>query len=147
MPHAFTNNHVHLVFSTKERRKLIPAELQPETWSYMAGICKKTGLIPVAINGMADHAHLLFHLPPAISLAKAVSSFKANSSRWLNEQKIKFAWQEGYGAFSVSASNVAVVARYIRNQQEHHKKISYAEEFLALLRKHAIEFDIKYVFG
>jgi REP element-mobilizing transposase RayT len=148
MPHAFTNNHIHLVFSTKERRKLISSEFQPETWSYMAGICKKTGLIPVAINGMADHVHLLFHLPPALSLAKAVSSLKANSSRWLNEQKkIKFAWQEGYGAFSVSASNVAVVARYIRNQQQHHKNMSYADEFLALLRKHNIEFDRKYALG
>jgi putative transposase len=146
MPHAFTKNHIHLIFSTKERRKLISNELQPETWSYMAGICKKTGLIPVAINGMADHAHLLFHLPPAISLAKAVSSLKANSSRWLNKQKIKFAWQEGYGAFSVSASNVAVVARYIRDQQQHHKRMSFEDEFLALLRKHAIEFDMKYVF-
>ncbi len=147
MPHAFTKNHIHVVFSTKERLKRIPSELQAETWSYMTGICKKTGLIPVAINGMADHAHLLFHLPPAISLAKAGSSLKANSSRWLNEKKIKFAWQEGYGAFSVSASNVAVVARYIRNQQEHHKKISFEDEFLALLKKHGIEFDSKYVFG
>src|SRR5260370_14949889 len=147
MPHAFTNNHIHLVFSTKERRKLISNELQPETWSYMTGICKKTGLMPVAINGMADHAHLLFHLPPAISLAKAVSSLKANSSRWLNEQKIKFAWQEGYRTFSVGASNVAVVARYIRNQQEHHRKIRYADEFLTLLRKHSIEFDVKYALG
>jgi putative transposase len=147
MPHAFTNNHIHVVFSTKERRKLISKELQPETWSYMAGICKKTGLIPVAINGMADHAHLLFHLPPAISLAKAVSSLKANSSGWLNEQRTKFAWQEGYGAFSVSASNLAVVAKYVRNQQEHHKKISYEDEFLTLLRKHGIEFDAKYALG
>ncbi len=147
MPHAFTNNHIHLVFSTKERVKIIPAELQAETWPYMAGICKKTGLIPVAINGMADHAHLLFHLPPAIALAKAVSSIKANSSRWLNERKIKFAWQEGYGAFGVSASNVAAVAKYIRNQQEHHRKISYQDEFRVLLTRHGIEFDEKYVWG
>src|SRR5258708_1085360 len=105
----------------------------------MTGICKKTGLIPVAINGMADQSHLLFHLPPTVPLAKAISSLKANSSRWVNEKKIKFAWQEGYGAFSVSASNVAVVAKYICNQQEHHKKISFEDEFLALLKKHGIE--------
>src|SRR6266568_61233 len=84
-------------------------------------------------------------LPPAIALAKAVSSIKANSSRWLNERKIKFAWQEGYGAFGVSASNVAVVAKYIRNQQEHHRKISYQDEFRVLLTRHGIEFDEKYV--
>jgi REP element-mobilizing transposase RayT len=109
----------------------------------MAGICKNIGLIPVAVNGMPDHAHLLFHLPPAIALAKAISAIKANSSRWLNEQKIKFAWQEGYGAFSVSASNVSVVAKYIRNQQEHHKKIDFKNEFRMLLVKHGIEFNEK----
>ena len=147
MPHTFTKNHLHVVFSTKQRLKLIPKDLQAETWSYMTGICKNTGLVPVAVNGMADHAHLLFHLPPTTTLAKAVSSLKANSSRWLNERKVKFAWQEGYGAFSVSASNLPVVAQYIRNQQEHHKKINFEDEFLALLKKHGIEFDPKYVFG
>ena len=147
MPHAFTNHHVHLVFSTKGRVKLIPSALQPETWSYLAGICRNTGLVPVAINGMADHAHVLFHLPPAIALAKAVSSLKANSSRWLNEQKIKFAWQEGYGAFSVSTSNVAEVARYIRNQQQHHKNMTFEDEIFALLRKHGIAFAKEDVLG
>jgi len=147
MPHAFTKNHIHLVFSTKQRLKLIPDEMQPETWSYITGICHNLGLIPVATNGMADHAHVLFHLPPNITLAKAVSALKANSSRWLNDRKIKFAWQEGYAAFSVSASNVPIVAKYIRNQREHHKKISFETEFLVLLKKHGIEFDPKYVLG
>jgi putative transposase len=101
----------------------------------------------VATNGMADHAHVLFHLPPNITLAKAVSALKANSSRWLNERKIKFAWQEGYAAFSVSASNLPVVAKYIRNQREHHKKISFETEFITLLKKHGVAFDPKYALG
>ena len=91
--------------------------------------------------------HLLFHLPPSLALAKAVTLFKSNSSRWMNESSRKFAWQEGYGAFSVSTSNLAAVVRYIQDQESHHRKISFEDEYLMLLKKHGVEFDPKYVFG
>lgn len=147
MSHAFSKNHLHVVFSTKERRRSISKEFQPQLWSYMAGICKNQKMVPLAVGGIEDHVHLLFHLPPTLTLSKAISLIKANSSKWMNEHGRGFAWQEGYGAFGVSESNLDSVARYIRNQEEHHAKISFEDEFLALLKKHGIEFDLKYVFG
>jgi putative transposase len=90
----------------------------------------------IAINGMHDHAHLLFHLPPVLSLAKAVQLLKANSSKWMNEHGRRFAWQEGYGAFSVSLSSTEAVMKYIRDQQLHHRKMTYAQEYRTLLQKH-----------
>jgi REP element-mobilizing transposase RayT len=104
-------------------------------------------MICVAVGGIEDHAHLLFHLPPVLTLSKAIGLIKANSSKWMNEHERGFSWQEGYAAFSVSASNLDAVARYIRNQKQHHAKISFEDELLILLRKHEIEFDPKYVFG
>jgi putative transposase len=147
MSHAFTKNHLHVVFSTKERRRSISKEVQPQLWSYMAGICKNQKMVPLAVGGIEDHVHLLFHLPPTLTLSKAISLIKANSSKWMNEHGRGFAWQEGYGAFGVSESNLGAVAKYIRNQEKHHAKISFEDEFLALLKKHGIEFDLKYVFG
>jgi putative transposase len=134
MSHTFAKNHIHVIFSTKERRKMIPQNVQPQLWSYMAGICRNQKLEPIAINGTDNHAHLLFHLSSSMALAKAVLLLKANSSKWMNEHGRKFAWQDGYGAFSVSASNTLAVANYIRNQAEHHRKRSFEEEYLALLR-------------
>jgi len=96
---------------------------------------------------MEDHLHLLIQIPPVLTLSKAVATIKSNSSRWASEEGHKFAWQQGYAAFSVSASVIPVVTRYIRNQDEHHKKMDFDSEFVALLKKHGIAFDPKYVFG
>ena len=117
MSHAFTKNHLHVVFSTKERHKSIANEVQTELWSYMAGICKNQKMIPVAINGVEDHVHLLFHLPSTLTLAKAINLLKVNSSGWMNENGRNFSWQEGYGAFSVSESNLGKVARYSQSEK------------------------------
>ena len=95
---------------------------------------------------MEDHVHLLVQLPPVLTLAKAVSFLKANSSKWMNEHRMRFAWQQGYGAFSVSASNLDTVKKYIASQARHHRKMSFEDEFVGLLRKHGIPFDPKYVF-
>jgi putative transposase len=145
--HSYAQNHLHVVFSTKERSKLINDQMQPKWWSYLAGIARNHDFLVLANGGMADHVHLLIQLSPVLSLAKAVSLLKANSSKWMNEHGIRFGWQQGYGAFSVSASNLNAVERYIANQAKHHREMTFEDEFVALLKKHGIQFDFKYVFG
>ena len=147
MSHTYAQNIVHVVFSTKERCKAIERELQPRLWAYVAGICKKLGVGVQCIGGTEDHIHLLIQVPPMLPVAKAVATIKANSARWAREAEHKLTWQQGYGAFSVSASVAPTVVRYIENQEEHHKKMSFDAEFLALLKKHGLEFDPKYVLG
>jgi putative transposase len=147
MSHSYSQNHLHIVFSTKERRKLIKPPMQPNLWSYMAGIARNHGFLVLANGGMEDHVHLLIQLPPVLALAQAISLLKANSAKWMNEHGKTFSWQQGYGAFSVSASNLSAVERYIANQERHHRKMTYEQEFEGLLRKHRIPFDPRYVFG
>jgi putative transposase len=147
MSHTYVQNVIHLVFSTKDRRKIIAAEFQPKLWAYSVGICKKQGIFVHAIGGMEDHVHFLMQVPATLALAKAVLAIKSNSSRWANEGGQKLAWQQEYAAFSVSASIVPDVVRYIQNQEAHHTKMSFDEEFVALLKKHGVEFDPKFIFG
>ncbi|HUI52432.1 MAG TPA: IS200/IS605 family transposase [Terriglobales bacterium] len=147
MSHTYAKNAVHIVFSTKSRVKCIPRELQSDLWAYMAGICREIDVRVYLIGGAEDHVHLLIQVPPAVPLAKAVATIKANSSHWARQKKKGFAWQEGYGAFSVSASNIPAVERYIQNQAEHHKRMDFQAEFLALLKRHGIEPDSRYMFG
>ena len=147
MSHTYSQNTLHIVFSTKHRQKLIRKDFQSQLHGYVAGICKNEGIFVYAIGGTEDHIHVLVKIPPALPVAKAVNVIKSNSSRWANEEGHSFAWQDGYAAFSVSASNVAAVVRYIENQEAHHRKIGFEAEFVALLRKHGVEFDPKFVFG
>jgi putative transposase len=147
MSHTYAQNVIHVVFSTKDRRKTISRESQSRMWAYAAGICKNHGIFVHAIGGMEDHIHLLIQIPASLPVSKAVLAIKSNSSRWANDQGTKFAWQQGYAAFSVSSSNVPTVVKYIRNQESHHRKMSFDEEFVALLEKHGVEFDPKFVFG
>ena len=147
MSHTFSQNHLHVVFSTKERKKLIAPSIQPKLWAYMAGIARNHEFLVLANGGMDDHVHLLIQLPPVLPLAKAVSLLKSNSSSWMNEHGMKFAWQKGYGAFSVSASSIPTVTRYIANRRKHHQRRTFEDEFIALLNKHGIPFDPKFVFG
>jgi len=147
MSHTFSRNHVHVVFSTKDRRKIIPKNVQPRLWAYLGGISRKHEMVAVSVGGTDNHVHILLHLPPAIALAKAVLLLKSNSSKWMNDQAKGFSWQERYGAFSVNSSNLDQVTRYIQNQDAHHRKIGFEEEFRALLTKHRVEYDPKYMFS
>jgi len=147
MSHNYTKGHVHIIFSTRAREKLISKERQPKLWSYMAGICRNVNIVAVAIGGIEDHVHALVELPPTMSTSKAVNLLKSNSSRWMTQHGTRFAWQEGFGAFNVSVSNVPAVKRYVLNQEAHHKKMTFEQEYIAFLKKHQIPFDTKCVFG
>jgi putative transposase len=145
MSHTFSKNYVHLIFSTKDRRQIITKELQPRLWAYLTGIGKNHEMIVLAVSGTEDHVHILFHLPPKLALAKAVLLLKANSSKWMTEGGNEFSWQEGYGAFSVSSSNTDSVIQYIKNQEKHHRKFSFEEEFRAILQRHGLEQDVRHL--
>jgi REP element-mobilizing transposase RayT len=138
----------HLTFSTKLRRPLITPELRADLNAYLSGILNKLESSAIEINCMADHAHVLFSLSRKRSLAEVVEELKKGSSKWIKTKSAAlcdFYWQAGYGAFSVSQSNTDDVREYIVNQEEHHRKMTFQEEFRALLAKHQIEFDERYM--
>jgi len=126
---------------------MISKEFQAGLWPYLGGICKNIGVGVLAIGGAEDHVHLLVNVPPSLAVAKAVGTVKSNSSKWANGARKELAWQQGYSAFSVSASVVPAVVRYIRNQEKHHKRMKFDAEYLALLKKHGVDFDERFVFG
>ncbi len=146
MAHTFTKHHFHIVFSTRKRQKLIAQEIRPQLWRYTGGICRNTGILALAIGGIDDHVHLLVELKPDMTVAKAVNVLKSNSSRWMKRRARGFSWQEGYASFSVSASNIPAVKRYVLNHEARHRKLSYEDELLTLLRKHGVQFDAKDIF-
>jgi REP element-mobilizing transposase RayT len=142
MSHSYSCNFQHIVFSTKERRRLIPADLQDSVAGYIGGIARQNGMIAMAVGGTQDHVHLFLAIPPMMPVSKAVQLVKAGSSKWFRETHSRlFAWQEEYGALSVSKSNEKKVVSYIRGQKEHHKKQDFVEEFKELLRKHGLQFE------
>jgi putative transposase len=148
--HSYVSSLYHCVFSTKERAKLITPELQERLWPYMGGIARDNGMTALAIGGIEDHAHILLSLPPTLALAKAIQLVKGNSSKWLHEtfpDMSHFAWQEGYGAFSIGISQLDTTITYIQNQQKHHRRKTFEEEFLSFLKKHHIEYDPRFVWG
>lgn len=147
MAHSFSQIYIYLVFSTKERRNSIAKESQPRLWAYLGGICRNHEITALAIGGTENHVHLLIQLPQTLALAKAVAVLKANSSKWMREQGHDFSWQEGYGAFSVSSSNLDQVIRYIQNQEVHHRKKNFEDEFRALLQQHGVKYDPDWVLG
>jgi REP element-mobilizing transposase RayT len=147
MSHSYPNLLVHCVFSTKNRRDLIPTNLHETLAMYFVGIGKNTNIPILCAGGTGNHMHLLISLPATVPLAKAVQIFKANSSRWLREHGLDFTWQDGYGAFSVSSSNVDAVKNYIAHQAEHHSKHSFEDEFVSSLRKSGVAYDPQFVFG
>lgn len=147
MPDTYTKVRYHLVFSTKNRAPLITEEVREDLYAYLGGILRGNGGILLVAGGMPDHVHLLAGWTASTSLAKMMQLLKANSSKWMNERpgltQGRFAWQTGYGAFSVSASKEPEVRRYILTQEQHHRKVSFQEELVLLLRRHGVEFDLR----
>lgn len=149
MTGKFLSLLVHFTWSTAGREPWLGAELRDGLYSYIGGILTNKKAKLISAGGMFDHIHLLASLPSTISIADCVNVVKSNSSRWIHESSSRlrgFPWQEGYGAFSVSKSGEDEVVRYILNQAEHHRKRDYKEELVALLDKHDIGFDPRYIF-
>jgi putative transposase len=150
MGHTYISNYIHFVFSTKNRTPFLTPEIRNRLWEYIGGIAKQNNITPIIIGGYTDHCHALLLLPSTLSLADTAKKIKGISSKWLSDtypELKNFSWQEGYGAFSVSISQVDDTIKYIRNQEEHHKKVSFQEEYIAFLKKHNIEYDERYVLG
>jgi putative transposase len=149
MSHSYISNLMHCTFSTKQRFPSIEPELESRLWPYIGGIARENRIKPLAIGGIADHVHALLSLPATMSFAKAVQLIKGGSSKWVHEAFPKyqqFAWQEGYGAFSVSTSQMGKTIAYIQEQKEHHRRKTLQEEFKELLERHGIEYDRRYLF-
>lgn len=149
MANTYTQIYIHLIFAVKGRACLIKNEWRNELYKYVTGITKNKGQKLIAINGVSDHIHLLVGMKPDIALSDLVRDIKANSSGFVNDKKwtkIKFNWQQGFGAFSCSHSQLDTVIKYIQNQEAHHKKKTFKEEYLQFLDKYSIKYDEKYIF-
>jgi putative transposase len=145
---SYIASYFHCIFATKERRPLITPPLQERLYPYIGGIARENELKLLEIGGVADHIHLLLSLPATISISKALQLVKGGSSKWIHDtfpEHRLFAWQEKYGAFTVSVSQLENVVEYIRNQEEHHRKRTFEEEFKALLKNHRIDYNEEYL--
>ena len=149
MSHTYTNLLTHVIFSTKDREPFITAALHGDLLAYLGGIMRELGGALRAANARPDHVHLLCSLPPTLATSDALRLVKTNSSRWVHRERrlAGFDWQTGYGAFSVSHSVAPAVARYIGNQEKHHRRVTFQEEFLRFLKKNGIAYDERYIWG
>ena len=148
MSQSFTNLLYHLIFSTKERRPLITCDCQPRLYDYVGGIIRSTGGIPLGINGIDDHIHVLAKLRPDRALSDVLRELKSNATGWMHDvfpSLADFSWQRGYAAFTVSQSNLEEVKRYVAGQKEHHQRVSFRDEFILFLKANGIEYDERYV--
>jgi REP element-mobilizing transposase RayT len=147
MAHSFTSLHTHIIFSTKNRDPLLRPEFKSRLFEYMGGIIRNLNGISLLINGPDDHVHILAKLPATRALSDILRELKADSTGWVKSQfrAHDFGWQTGYAAFSVSKSNSEAVRAYIAKQEEHHRKVSFREEYLNFLQRHEIEYDPRFV--
>ena len=150
MGSTLSNLVYHVVFSTKNREPLLIPAVRDDLYRYIAGIIKKEKGVLIQIGGMPDHLHLVVKLNPAHSLSDIMKNIKAGSSKWINEQKMlmgRFGWQEGYGAFTISESQLPGVIRYVNEQENHHRTLSFKDEFVLFLKRHRIEYDDRYIWS
>ena len=149
MADTYTKIYVHVIFTVQGRQNLISKQHKDELYKYITGIIQNKKQKVIAINGMPDHIHILIGIKPDIALSDLVRDVKANASSFINEKRWimgKFNWQEGFGAFSYSHSQLDSVANYIRNQEKHHSRKTFREEYLELLKKFDVVYDPKYIF-
>jgi len=148
-PAAYTQFYHHLVFAVKYRERFLKKEIRPEIFSYISGIITNRGHKSIIINGVSDHIHILIGLNPNDKNSDLVAAIKRSSSAYINQKNWfirKFHWQDGYGGFSYSRSQIKNVYRYIENQEIHHKKYTFKNEYVNLLKRYRIEYDEKYLF-
>jgi len=147
--HTYCRCLFHCVFSTKNRMPSIVPDVQERLWAYMGGIARKNDISALAVGGAEDHVHMLLALPTTLSVAEAMRRIKTGSSQWMHEccGLTAFAWQEGYGAFSIGESQVKATFAYIRGQRERHRKRDFQGEFLAILKRYGVEADPRHVWG
>lgn len=149
MANTYSNLFYHIVFSTKGRKDLIDRNVEERVWAYIGGIARKHQLIAIQVGGIENHIHVLILAKPKIAPSQIVQWLKGESSRWIHETfpgLAKFEWQDGFGVFSVSKSNVPDVVEYIKNQREHHQKQTFEDEYLSMLKLNGINYDERYVF-
>jgi putative transposase len=147
-PMSYIASYFHCIFATKDRRPVINPDLQQRLYPYIGGIARENQLKLIEIGGIADHVHLLLSLPSTMPISKALQLIKGGSSKWIHDtfpEHRLFQWQEKYGAFSVSVSQLEAATNYIRTQEEHHRNRTFEEEFAAFLKTHRIEYDPKYL--
>lgn len=148
MPQSLANILVHIVFSTKNRMPVLEPSIRPALFAYLATVARNTGCECYCVGGVADHLHLAIRLSRTITIAKVVEELKTSSSKWLKTQSpalAAFSWQRGYGAFSVKPSDLDVLRNYIDNQESHHRKRTFQNEYRAFLTKYRVEYDEQYL--
>ena len=148
-PGAFTQLYVHLVLVVKYRDNVLHKKIRNQVFGYMSGILTHQKHKSIIINGVSDHVHILFGLNPAKSVSDTVHDLKRSSSLFINTHRLcfgKFAWQEGYGAFSYSRSQIDTVYRYIENQEQHHRKESFRDEYIGFLEKYGVDYEPRFLF-
>lgn len=148
MPQSLSEIVIYVIFSPKHRYRFLTAGIRPELYAYMATILSQMKSPPILINGTEDHLHVLFRLSRNESISTMVGKMKAHSFKWLKtkgDKLTKFQWQNGYAAFFVSASQVPIVRRYIQNQEQHHRRVSFQDELRRFLEKHGLACDERYV--
>ena len=150
MCHTYTQIHIHVVFAVRNKDALITSDWRDRLYNYMVAIINDQGHKTLAIGGTANHVHILFGFRPTQSLSSLMLRLKRETSEWINKERLtkcRFQWQVGYGAFSYSKSHLPQVIRYIHNQEKHHEKKSFREEYLDILKKNEVEYDERYVFN
>jgi putative transposase len=150
MANSYSSLHYHLVFSTKNRVAYLTPDIEQRVWAYIGGVARKHKMTALQVGGFDDHIHAMVMAPPILSPSQIAQYLKGDSSKWIHEtfpELRDFAWQEGYGAFTVSKSNLESVVSYIQKQREHHQQRTFQEEYLDFLQKHGIEYDERYVWG
>ncbi len=150
MSNTYTALHYHLVFSTKNRVPYLTQDIEQRVWAYIGGVARGHSLMALQIGGFDDHIHALLTALPTLAPSKIAQYLKGNSSKWIHEtfpELQDFAWQEGYGAFTISKSGLDAAARYIQGQRAHHQQQSFQDEYREFLQKHGIEYDERHLWG